>query len=105
MEKAHPRQRLICKLFDVSRFLDPTNQTLSSGPFCRQKTLKINKDWLFEMDAKGRQEQKRTQDRRRTHAKKAAKRKLGKEEQGGKDTVEDREEGSSRARKRVKSLA
>jgi hypothetical protein len=104
MEKAHPRQRLICKLY-VFCFLGPTNQTLSSGPFCRQKTLKINKDWLFEMDVKGRQEQKRTQDRQRTHAKKAAKRKLRKEEQSGEDAVEDREEGSSQARKRVKSLA
>jgi len=99
MEKAQPRQRLICKLFDVYHFLDPTNQTLSSGPFCCQKTLKINKDWLFEMDVKGRQEQKRRQDQRRTHAKKAAKRKLRKEERGGEDTVKAQEEGLSRARK------
>jgi hypothetical protein len=104
IEKAHPHQRLICKLFDVSRFLNPTNQTLSLGPFCCQKTLKINKDWLFEMDAKGRQKQKQTQDQQRTHAKKVAKKKLRKEEQGGEDTVKDREKGSSQARKKVKSL-
>ncbi len=102
MEKADPRRKLFCKLFDVSNFFDPTNRTPSSGPFCRRKTLKIHKDWVFELDMEGRREQKRIHDRRRTHAKKAAKRKLRKE-QGGEDSIQDREEGSSRAKKKVKT--